>query len=44
MKVMHTANFAMVTVAQSSRRDALVIKRKRNAIAMISAVIYAIAA
>jgi len=41
---MHTANLAMVTVAQSSRRDALVIKHKRNAIAMISAVIYATAA
>jgi hypothetical protein len=44
MKVMHTANFAMVTVTQSSRRDALVIKRKRNAIATVSAVIYATAA
>jgi hypothetical protein len=41
---MHTANFAMVTVAQSRRRDALVIKGKRNATAMISAVIYATAA
>jgi len=40
----HTENFVMVTVAQSHRRDALVIKGKRNATAMISAVIYATAA
>jgi len=44
MKVMHTANFAMGTVVQSSRKDALVIKGKRNATAMMSAVIYATAA
>jgi len=41
---MHTENFVMVTVAESHRRDALVIKGKRNATAMISAVIYATAA